>query len=85
MYIIVIDYTQLQRKHCQTGVNSTPLNQKPYNLKHCCSMEIPVQWIAFEFVHRNVNGSKSPKLPMQTSGKYEHVILHIPPSANTVV
>lgn len=48
-------------------------------------MEIPVQWIAFEFVHRNVNGSKSQKLPMQTSGKYEHVILHIPPSANTVV
>lgn len=48
-------------------------------------MEIPVQWIAFEFVHRNVNSSKSPKLPMQTSGKYEHVILHIPLSANTVV
>lgn len=37
-YITVIDYTQLQRKHCQTGVNSTPLNQKPYNLKHSAAL-----------------------------------------------
>lgn len=48
-------------------------------------MEIPVQQIGFNLVHHNIKGSRSPKLPMQTLGKYEHVILHIPSSSNTVI